>query len=99
MKENETRSNRFRDQILHHNLEISVNYFLNSRLFSALNESLFQDDREEKKRDARFRISHLARRIFFQLFFSHVKREIIFLNFSFFISSLSVYNRNDYDID
>ena len=44
MKKSKTKSNRFRDQILHHDIEIQilVNYFSDSRLFNALNEFLFE---------------------------------------------------------
>ena len=41
-----------------------------------------QGGRGGKKRDAESRIPHPAKRIFFQFFFSHVKRKMIFLNFS-----------------
>ena len=37
-----------------------------------------QNDREEKGRDARSRISHFAKRIFFPFFFSHEKRDLFF---------------------
>ena len=45
--------------------------------------SVFQGGREGKGRDAGSRIPHPAGRIFFQFPFPHVRREMIFLNFSF----------------